>query len=297
MRLGFVGLGDMGCPMALNLLRAGHEMAVFARRPEAAVRLVAAGAIACASPREVASRAEIVFTMVTAGADVRHVALGAGGLIEAVATHRAHFSTLVDMSTIAASTAREIAAELGTKGIDMLDAPVSGGEQGAVDGTLAIMAGGKAEALERVRPLFEVLGNTIVHIGPSGSGQVAKACNQIVMVAAIEACAEALLLAARSGVDPAKVRQALQGGSAASRVLDVLGQRMVAREFRAGIQARLHHKDFGILMAEAARAGAPLPLAAQVGQQLNALMGNGWGGDDTSSLLRVLERQSGVGRD
>lgn len=295
MRLGLIGVGVMGRPIGLNLLRAGHDLAIYARRPEASTALTAAGAIACASPREVADRTEIVFTAVTGSEDVRGVALGADGLIEAAA-HRPHFSTLVDMSTIAPTAAREIAAQLAARGIDMLDAPVSGGGQGAADATLAIMVGGRAEVLERVRPLLEVLGKTIVHIGPSGAGQVAKACNQMVMVAAIEACAEALLLAARSGVEAAKVHQALQGGSAASRVLDILGQRMVDRDFAAGIEARLHHKDFGILMDEAMRCGAPLPVSAQVWQQLNALMGQGWGRDDTSSLLRVLERQCGVGR-
>lgn len=295
MRLGLIGVGVMGRPIGLNLLRAGHDLAIYARRPEAAAALAVAGAIPCASPREVAGRAEIVITAVTASSDVRQVVLGPDGLVEAAATHRPHFSTLVDMSTIAPAAAREIAAELGARGIDMLDAPVSGGGQGAADATLAIMVGGRAEVLERVRPLLEVLGKTIVHIGPSGAGQVAKACNQMIMVAAIEACAEALLLAARSGVEAAKVRQALQGGSAASRVLDVLGQRMVDRDFSAGIEARLHHKDFGILMDEAMRCGAPLPVSAQVWQQLNALMGQGWGRDDTSSLLRVLERQCGVG--
>jgi 2-hydroxy-3-oxopropionate reductase len=172
---------------------------------------------------------------------------------------------------------------------------VSGGEQGAIAATLAIMVGGREQALERVRPLLEKLGKTIVHVGPNGAGQVAKACNQMVMVAGIQACAEAMLLARASGVDPARVRQALQGGSAGSRVLDVLGERMVTRQFAAGIEARLHHKDFGILMDEAVRLGVPLPVMAQVWQQLNALIGQGWGREDTSSLLRVLERQSGAG--
>ncbi len=171
----------------------------------------------------------------------------------------------------------------------MLDAPVSGGAQGAIDATLAIMAGGDAAVLERVRPLLECLGQRIVHIGPSGAGQVAKACNQMIMVAAIEAAAEAMHLAAASGVDCAKVKQALAGGSAASRVLEVMGERMVKRDFAAGIEARLHHKDFGIVLEAARKNGVPMPLTAAVGQQLNALMAQGWGHDDTASLLRVLE--------
>jgi 2-hydroxy-3-oxopropionate reductase len=291
MRVGFIGLGAMGRPMALNLLRAGHELAVWARRPESLAAPVEAGAFACASAREVGARAEVVFTMVTSSEDVRALALGPDGLIEAARTHAAHFRILVDSSTIAPAAAREIAAELGVAGIDMLDAPVSGGAQGAIAATLAIMVGGRAAALEHVRPLLEVLGKTIVHVGPSGAGQVAKACNQMVMVAAIEACAEAMLLARASGVDPAKVRLALQGGSAASRVLDLFGARMVERRFEAGVEARLHHKDFGLLTDEAVRLGVPLPVAGQVAQQLNALVGRGWGRADTASLLRVLEAQ------
>ena len=171
----------------------------------------------------------------------------------------------------------------------MLDAPVSGGEQGAIDATLAIMVGGEAGVLERVRPLLECLGQRVVHIGPNGAGQVAKACNQMIMVAAIQAAAEAMRLGTASGVDCAKLLQALAGGSAASRVLDVMGERMVKRDFTAGIEARLHHKDFGLALEAGRKIGVPMPLTAAVGQQLNALMAQGWGRDDTASLLRVLE--------
>ncbi|BBO20080.1 MAG: 2-hydroxy-3-oxopropionate reductase [Rhodocyclaceae bacterium] len=288
MKVGFIGLGVMGRPMALHLLEAGHELSVYARRAEAAQPLVDAGAKACASPAGVAAASEVVFTMVTAGADVEQVALGEDGIV-----HGAKPGTvLVDMGTIPPGTARRVAAKLAAKGIETIDAPVSGGEAGARNATLAIMAGGKAEVLARVRPLLERLGKTIVHIGPSGAGQVAKACNQMIMVACIEAVAEALLLARQSGADPEKVRQALAGGSAGSRVLDVFGARMTAHDFKAGVEARLHHKDFGILMNEAATLGAPLPIAVQVWQQLNALMAQGWGREDTSALLRVLERES-----
>ena len=175
------------------------------------------------------------------------------------------------------------------RGVGWLDAPVSGGEQGARDATLAIMAGGEAAVLERVRPLFDCLGKTVVHIGAAGAGQVAKACNQMIMVNAIQASAEAMRLAGAHGLDLAKVREALMGGSAASRVLDVMGGRMARRDFVPGIQARLHHKDFAILMDEARRLGAPLPVAAQTWQQLNALMATGGARDDTASLLRMLE--------
>ncbi len=289
MKVGFIGLGAMGRPMALHLVKAGHALSVFARRAEAAQPLVEAGARRLATPAEVAANSDVVFTVVTTGADVEQVALGEDGII-----HGAQPGTvLVDMGTIPPGTARHIAAKLAERGIETIDAPVSGGEVGAQNATLAIMAGGKAEVLERVRPLLEKLGKTLVHIGPNGAGQVSKACNQMIMVSCIEAVAEAMLLAERSGVDPQRVKQALAGGSAASRVLEFFGMKMAARDFKAGVEARLHHKDFGILMNEAASLGAPLPIAAQVWQQLNALMAHGWGREDTSSLLRVLEGESG----
>lgn len=288
MKVGFIGLGAMGRPMALHLLKAGHELSVYARRAEAAQPLVDAGARRLAAPAEVAANSEVVFTMVTTGADVEAVALEEGGIV-----HGAKPGTvLVDMGTIPPGTARRIAAQLAARGIEMIDAPVSGGAVGAQNATLAIMAGGKSEVLERVRPLLEKLGKTIVHVGPNGAGQVAKACNQMIMVSCIEAVAEAMLLAQKSGADPEKVRQALSGGSAGSRVLEVFGARMTARDFKAGVEARLHHKDFGILLDEAATLGAPLPIAAQVWQQLNALMAQGLGREDTSSLLEVLEAES-----
>jgi len=282
MKVGFIGLGAMGRPMALHLQRAGHELFVWARRPQSAAGLPATR---CATPAELGRHCDVVFTVVTSSADVESIALGADGLCEGMAAG----TVLVDCSTIAPESARHIASELTKRGIAMLDAPVSGGEQGAINATLAIMAGGEAAVLERVRPLLECLGQRIVHIGPNGAGQVAKACNQIIMVAAIEAAAEAMRLAAASGVDCAKVRQALSGGSAASRVLDVMGERMVKRDFSAGIEARLHHKDYGLVLEAARKSGVPMTLTATVGQQLNALMALGFGRDDTASLLRVLE--------
>jgi 2-hydroxy-3-oxopropionate reductase len=289
MKVGFIGLGAMGRPMALHLLRAGHELAVHARRPAAADFLAARGAAVCDSPRALAARCEVVFTMVTSSEDVAGVALGEDGVIAGAAAG----SVLVDCSTIAPSMARHVAGRLGERGVAMLDTPVSGGPQGAQDATLAIMVGGDPAVLERVRPLLAVLGRSIVHVGPAGAGQVAKACNQMIMVAAIEACAEAVHLARAAGVDPARVVEALAGGSAGSRVLEVFGARMARRDFAAGIEARLHHKDFGLLLREAWERDLALPLMAQVGQQLSALMALGYGKDDTSSLLRVLETASG----
>jgi 2-hydroxy-3-oxopropionate reductase len=283
MRVGFIGLGVMGRPMALHLQRAGHELHVWARRPQSTEGLPAT---VHATPAALGAACEVVFTVITSSADVETVALGEAGLIHGMAPG----SVLIDCSTIAPDVARRIAATLADRGVHMLDAPVSGGAQGAIDATLAIMAGGEAEVLERVRPLLGCLGKRIVHIGPNGAGQVAKACNQMIMVATIQAVAEAMRLAGAAGVDCAKVRQALAGGSAGSRVLEIMGQRMVDRDFAAGIEARLHHKDYGLVLEAARQSGVPLPLTAMVAQQLNALMAQGWGKDDTASLLRVLER-------
>ena len=285
MKVGFIGLGVMGEPMARHLRAAGHDLAVWARRPESAATLSAEGVPLCATPAELAARSEVVITIVTASADVDVLAFGPAGLAEGFAPGAIH----VDMSTIAPVMARSLAERYAARGIGFIDAPVSGGGQGARDATLAIMAGAESAALERVRPLLVAMGKRIVHIGPPGAGQVAKACNQMIMVAAIQACAEAVRLANAQGVDVAAVREALMGGSAGSKVLEVMGAKMVERDFAAGIEARLHHKDFAILMDEAGKLGVPLPIAAQVWQQLNALMGAGWGHDDTSSLLRVLE--------
>ena len=282
MKVGFIGLGVMGRPMALHLAQAGHALHVWARRPHSMVGLPAQ---VHATPAALGAACEVVFTMVTSSADVQAVVLGEEGLVHGLAAD----SIVVDCSTIAPDVARAIAAQLAGKGIHMLDAPVSGGVQGAEAATLAIMVGGEAAILARVQPLLEKLGQRIVHVGAAGAGQVAKACNQMIMVAAIEAVAEAMHLARAAGVDVGKVRTALAGGSAASRVLDVMGQRMVERNFAAGIEARLHHKDFGLLLAAARQSGVVVPLAASVGQQLNTLMGAGWGKEDTASLLRVLE--------
>ncbi|ATE62687.1 NAD(P)-dependent oxidoreductase [Thauera sinica] len=289
MKVGFVGLGAMGAPMAGHLLAAGHDLAVWARRPESTAPLARAGAAVCDTPAALAARSDVVVSIVTASADVETLAFGAQGLAAGFRPGAIH----VDMSTIAPATARALAARYAQQGVGWVDAPVSGGAQGAIDAALAIMAGGEEASLQAVMPLLEAMGKRIVHIGPAGAGQVAKACNQMIMVSAIQACAEAMQLAAAHGLDLAAVRHALAGGSAGSRVLDVMGERMVKRDFRPGIEARLHHKDFGILMNDASRLGVPLPVAAQVWQQLNALMASGWGREDTSILLHVLEQAAG----
>lgn len=289
MKIGFIGLGVMGNPMAQHLIKGGHEVSVWARREASAAEVLAAGATFRGSPTELAQHCEVVFTMITASSDVENVALGHGndgGLVHGFARG----SVLVDMSTIAPTMARKIAGHLAIRGVEFLDAPVSGGGMGAQNATLAIMAGGKAEVFDRIKPLFDLMGKTVLHVGPTGAGQITKACNQMVMVAAIQAVAEAAHLAAANNVDFARVMSAMQSGSAGSRVLDFFGDKMARRDFAAGIEARLHHKDYALIMDEAARAGAPLPISAQVWQQLNGLMALGWGKEDTSSLLRVLER-------
>lgn len=282
MKVGFIGLGAMGAPMAGHLLRAGHALSVWSRRAASADALVARGATRCGAPAAVAAASEIVCSNLTGSADVEGIA---AELAPALAPGAIH----VDFSTIVPHAARRIATMYAAYGVDFVDAPVSGGSGGAQNATLAIMWGGKPGLATRLRPIFELLGKVIVHVGDSGAGQVAKACNQMVMVAAVEAAAEAARLAAASGVDFAKVRAAMLHGSAGSRVLDVFGGRMVQRDFAAGVEARLHHKDYALLMDEARRLGAALPVSATVWQQLNALMGQGWGKNDTSSLLRLLE--------
>jgi 2-hydroxy-3-oxopropionate reductase len=289
MNIGFIGLGTMGRPMAEHLQRAGHALHVWGRLQGGSVSgieaLVALGAIRHTSPAALACHVDIVCTNVTASADVEALAHGPQGLVEGLAPGSIH----VDFSTIAPTAARRIAAAYAEAGVDFVDAPVSGGGTGALAASLAIMWGGKEELAPRLNPIFGVLGKSIVRVGDVGAGQVAKGCNQMVMVAAIAACAEAARLAQASGVDFGRVRQAMLGGSAGSRVLEVFGERMANRDFTAGVEARLHHKDFALLLDEAARIGAPLPVAAQVEQLLNALMGNGWGKRDTACLLGVLD--------
>lgn len=283
MNIGFIGLGGMGGPMAGHLLAAGHEVRVWARRPASADFLLARGAQWAESPAGLAKSCEIVCTNVTGNDDVAQLA---EQILAAIAPGGVH----VDFSTIAPSLARELAVRYAARGADFVDAPVSGGTTGAQAATLAIMWGGPERLAARLDPLFRLLGKTVVRVGEAGAGQVAKACNQMVMVSVIQACAEAAHLARAAGVDFGKVREALMGGSAASRVLDFFGGKMAAREFSAGVEARLHHKDFVTILGEAAQTRVPLPVAGATMQQLNALMAAGWGREDTSRLLCVLER-------
>ncbi len=289
MQVGFIGLGLMGRPMALNLIKAGHTVHVWSRRRESMQPLLDAGAGDCASAADVASRVEVVITMVADAPDVEQVALGENG----VAKGARPGLIMVDMSTIAPAAAQAIAARLADQGVTLLDAPVSGGEVGAINAALTIMVGGDEAAFAKAKPLFEAMGKTVSLIGASGAGQVAKACNQILTGVGVAAVAEALNFARKSGVDAAKVREALMGGFAYSRILENHGQRMLDRNFKPGFKAWMHQKDLRIIMEEAHRLGLALPSSAATAQMFNAMVGSGLGEDDSIAMLKLLERMSG----
>ena len=265
MRVGFIGLGVMGRPMALNLLRGRHEVAVYARRGPSTAPLVERGATAAATPAALAAACDVVFTMVTGTSDVEGVLLGSDGVVHGARRG----AVVIDTSTIDPQAARAMAATLDERGIDMLDAPVSGGPQRARNATLSIMVGGKAEVLERVRPLLECVGTKVHYMGGSGAGQATKACHQLLLLVTAQGVAEALTLARRSGLDPGQVRKAMLDGMAASRVLDFFGDRMVRRDFAAGIESRLYHKDLDIVLSLAHELGVALPAGAVTMQSIN----------------------------
>jgi 2-hydroxy-3-oxopropionate reductase len=288
MKLGFIGLGTMGRPMALHLMRHGHSMGVYARRAESAAPLVTAGATRYDTPAALAAQCEVIFTMVTNSHDVEHVVLGADGVAQGARAG----SVLVDMETISPIVARRVAAALAQKGVEMIDAPVSGGPAGAEQATLAIMAGGKPEVFERIKPLLACMGKTVIRVGDSGAGQITKACNQLLLLVTAQGAAEALALAQRCGVDPVTVREVMMAGIASSRVLDVFGQRMVERNFANGIDTRLYHKDLDIALGLAHDLGAAAPAASVTMQHINAAIGRGEGSSDLSVLIEVLEGMS-----
>ncbi|MGQ9686825.1 MAG: NAD(P)-dependent oxidoreductase [Thiobacillaceae bacterium] len=288
--IGFVGLGVMGAPMALNLLRAGHPLTVYNRTAERAAPLAEAGASVAVSPQAVAAAGRIVFVNVSDDAAVEAVLFGPLGLAHGLAKG----AVVVDMGTTSPAATRRFAEKLAERGATLLDAPVSGGEAGARAGTLSIMVGGPAEAFAQVQPLFRVLGRNIVHVGETGAGQVAKACNQIVVSATLMGVAEALTFARRQGVSPARVREALLGGFAYSRILKVHGDRMLKGDFTPGFRARLHQKDLGIVTAEAQALNLALPTSALAAQLMNALVAAGQAEADSSALVRVIEALAGV---
>lgn len=289
MNIGFIGLGLMGRPMARHLVDAGHTLHLWARRPASLEAFRDSSARAHISAAGVARHSEVVFTMVADAPDVADVVLGEGGIAEGAGKGL----IVVDMSTIAPSAARDIGARLAARGVEFLDAPVSGGEVGAINASLTIMVGGKPEIFATVQPLFEKMGKSVTLIGAVGAGQVAKACNQILTGVTVAAVAEALNFARKSGVDPARVREALLGGFAYSRILENHGQRMLDRDFKPGFKAWMHQKDLGIVMAEAHRLGLMLPNAAATAQLFNAIVGGGMGEEDSVSVLKLLERVGG----
>jgi 2-hydroxy-3-oxopropionate reductase len=289
-RIGFIGLGIMGRPMAGHLADAGYPTMVWNRTRSKMQELVERGAAAGESPQDVAARSDITITMVADTPDVLEVILGPQGVLHGVRRG----SVVVDMSTISPVATREIAQRLGERGAEMLDAPVSGGEKGAIDAALSIMVGGKAEVFERVLPVFQKMGKQIVHLGAAGAGQVTKACNQLVLSLTLLGVAEALTLARKAGVDPAKVRAALLGGFAQSRVLELHGQRMLDRNFEPGFRTRLYHKDMGIVMETGRSAGMPLAGGALAAQLYQVAMAQGMGEKDYSVLARVVAGLAGV---
>jgi len=283
--VGFIGLGVMGAPMARNLLAAGHDMVVHNRSQGAVDALAQDGAQAAGSPREVAEAAETVILMLPDSPQVEEVAGGEDGVL---AGARAG-SLVVDMSTISPVVTRVLAEQAAERGAEWVDAPVSGGDVGAREGTLSIMAGGSEAAFERARPLFEALGKTIVHVGPIGAGQVVKACNQVVVALSIEAVAEALVLGSKHGVDPGTILDVLAGGLAGNKVMEVRRRNFLEHDFTPGFRIDLHHKDIGIALAAAREAGVALPATAAVGEMLQALRARGSGGLDHSALLTYVE--------
>ena len=287
-KVGFIGPGIMGQPMALNLIRADYPMWVFARSEEKAKPLMANGATLCESPRVVTTHADIIITIVGDVPDVEEVVLGEQGVIEAATPGK----VLVDMTTSSAVSARMLAKRLAERGMEMLDAPVSGGDVGAREGTLSIMVGGKSSTFERVKPLFEVMGKNVVLVGDHGAGQVAKTCNQILVAQYVSAVAEALLLAKAAGVDARRVRKALLGGFGASRVLDVHGQRMLDRNFVPGFKARLHQKDMRIAMDTIRDFHLELGGTQLATEVINQAVQSGYGDLDTTAVLQVLERRN-----
>lgn len=289
-KIGLIGPGIMGQPMGMNLLNAGYPLWVFSRTPSRAQPLVDAGATLCDTPRAVAEQADIIISIVSDTPDVEAVVLDENGVLEGASAGK----VLVDMSTISPIATRKIAGKLAEKGVEMLDAPVSGGDVGAKNGTLSIMVGGKPEVFERVKPVFDVLGKNIVHVGDSGAGQVAKACNQILVAEHINAAGEALLLARACGVDPEKVRQALLGGFAHSKVLEVHGERMLTRNFQPGFKARLHKKDMHIVIDTMEEKGLDLPTAKAVTEALDQAVANNDSELDSTVLVKILEARNSV---
>ncbi len=284
MKLGFIGLGIMGAPMAHHLLKAGHTLFTHTRS-KTADYLLQDGAQPCANATEVAQKADIIFTMLPDTPDVEKVLFGEHGIAAGLTAGK----TVVDMSSISPIATKDFAQRINALGCDYLDAPVSGGEVGAKNAALTIMIGGSDAAFERVKPLFELMGKNITLVGGNGDGQTAKVANQIIVALNIEAVAEALLFAARNGADPAKVRQALMGGFASSRILEVHGERMIKRTFDPGFRIELHQKDLNLALTAARSLGLSLPNTASAQQLFSACVAHGGKGWDHSAMVKALE--------
>jgi len=289
-RIGFIGLGAMGKPMTQNLMKAGYPVSVLTRTRSRIEDLLADGAVWCDTPKEIAQKSDVVITMLPDTPDVEQVFGGKDGVFDGARPGM----LLIDMSTVSPIAVRKLAREAEARGCDFLDAPVSGGDIGAQNGTLSIMAGGGKSAFQRAMPVFQAMGKTILHIGDSGAGQITKAANQILTSITTEAVAEALVFAAKAGVDPAKVRQALMGGSASSRILETHGKKMIERNFKPGFRMRLHRKDLDITLDAGKAYGAALPVTAQVRELMTETLNDGQADMDNSSFLLLLEKLSNL---
>jgi 2-hydroxy-3-oxopropionate reductase len=288
-KVGFVGPGIMGMPMARNLMAAGYELVVYNRSPGKVEELAAEGAEAAESLGEVADSCDVVITMLPGPQEVREVVAGEEGLLGGAGES----TLIVDMSTSSPILARELASIAGERAVGMLDAPVSGGDTGAEEGSLSIMVGGTEEDFGRARPLFEVMGASVVHVGEHGAGQTVKACNQIVVALVVEAMSEALVLGTKAGVEPVKILEALSAGLADNKVMQVKGEKFLSGDFTPGGKVEFHHKDLGIALATGREYGVPLSLTTVVDQMFGSLIAKGRGGWDHSSLITLIQEWSG----
>jgi 2-hydroxy-3-oxopropionate reductase len=290
MKIGFIGLGIMGKPMAANLIKAGHELVVSTHNEAAASELAELGASTARTPREIAGQVQLLITMLPNSPQVRDVALGPDGIVDGARPDLIY----VDMSSIAPAVAQEVAQALGERGVKMLDAPVSGGEPKAIDGTLSIMVGGDREGFDQVRDVLAVMGSSVVHVGDIGAGNTTKLANQVIVALNIAAVSEALVLANKAGVAPEAVVEAIRGGLAGSTVLEAKSPMMLAHEFKPGFRINLHIKDLNNAMDASEDVGAPLPLTAAVLDMLRLLDAQDHGGEDHSGLVQYYEALAGT---
>lgn len=290
MKIGFIGLGIMGKPMAKNLVKAGHELVVFDFNEAPVKELVEMGAVKASSSKEVGEKTDVIITMLPNSPHVKAAVLGEGGVIEGVKKG----AVVIDMSSIAPLASREISVALAEKGVEMLDAPVSGGEPKAIDGTLAVMVGGKKEIFDAYYDMLMIMAGSVVYVGEIGAGNTAKLCNQVVVALNIAAVSEAMVLAKKAGVDPELVYQAIRGGLAGSTVMDAKAPMMMDRKFDPGFRIDLHIKDMGNILETAHEVGAPLPLAASIMEIMQAIKQDGCGVEDHASIVKYYEKLANI---